>query len=135
MRRARRNSSSATPRFTFSATDSDTVLVRTKPYRVYTPKTYTTKIFPALNKFHEPLRLSVNDMRGSRDYFVARLAETYLIRGEALLRDGRATRRSSTSTPAGRRAAIPGHETEMELTVASSASAELLNERALRAGR
>jgi hypothetical protein len=113
-----------------SATDSDTVLVRTKPYRVYTPKTYTNKIFPALNKFHDPFRLSVNDVRGSRDFFVARLAETYLIAAEALLRDGRATEALPYINAVRRRAAISGHETEMELTIAQLSLGEILNERA-----
>jgi hypothetical protein len=113
-----------------SATDSDTVLVRTKPYRVYTPRTYTNRIFPSLNKFHDPFRLSVNDERGSRDFFVARLAETYLIAGEALLRDGRTTEALPYINAVRRRAAIPGHETEMELTVAQLTLGEILNERA-----
>jgi len=113
-----------------SATDSDTVLVRTKPYRVYTPKTYTNKIFPSLNKFHDPFRLSVNDERGSRDFFVARLAETYLIAAEALLRDGRAADALPYINAVRRRAALPGHEAEMELTVDQLTLAEILNERA-----
>src|SRR5213594_541556 len=73
-----------------SATDSDSVLVQLKPYRVYTPRTYADNIFPSLNKFHDPFRLSINETRGSRDYLLLRLAETYLIAAEALLRDGRA---------------------------------------------
>jgi hypothetical protein len=113
-----------------SPTDSDTVLVKTKPYRVYTPLTYTNKIFPALNKFHDPFRLSVNDVRGSRDFFVARLAETYLIAAEALLRDGRATEALPYINAVRRRAAIPGHEAEMELTVDQLTLGEILNERA-----
>ena len=113
-----------------SATDSDTVLVRTKPYRVYTPRTYTNKIFPSLNKFADPFRLSVNDVRGSRDFFVARLAETYLIAAEALLRDGRATEALPYINAVRRRAAIPGHETEMELTIDQLTLGEVLNERA-----
>jgi hypothetical protein len=113
-----------------SATDSDTVLVRTKPYRVYTPRTYSNRIFPSLNKFHDPFRLSVNDERGSRDFFVARLAETYLIAAEALLRDGRATEALPYINAVRRRAAIPGHEAEMELTVAQLTLGEILNERA-----
>ena len=113
-----------------SATDSDTVLVRTKPYRVYTPRTYTNKIFPSLNKFADPFRLSVNDVRGSRDFFVARLAETHLIAAEALLRDGRASEALPYINAVRRRAAIAGHETEMELTVDQLTLGEILNERA-----
>jgi len=113
---------------------SDTVLtdsaVAARPYRVYTPRTYSNRIFPSLNKFADPFRLSVNDVRGSRDFFVARLAETYLIAAEALLRDGRATDALPYINAVRRRAAIPGHEAEMQLTGAQLTLGEILNERA-----
>src|SRR5437660_356268 len=109
-----------------SATE-DTLLVRTALYRVYTPRTYSNRIFPSLNKFHDPFRLTVNDVRGSRDFFVARLAETYLIAAEALLRDGRAAEALPYINAVRRRAAIPGHEAEMELTVAQLTLGEVLN--------
>src|SRR5204862_383312 len=60
-----------------SATDSDTVRVtgpNPVPYRVYTPRTYSNRIFPSLNKFADPFRLSVNDVRGSGADEVARAA-------------------------------------------------------------
>jgi len=113
-----------------SATDSDSVLVQLKPYRVYTPRTYADNIFPSLNKFHDPFRLSINETRGSRDYLLLRLAETYLIAAEALLRDGRAAEALPYINAVRRRAAIPGHETEMELTAAQLTLDEILNERA-----
>lgn len=113
-----------------SATDSDAVLVATRPYRVYTPRTYSNRIFPSLNKFADPFRLSVNDVRGSRDFVIARLAETYLIAAEALLRDGRAAEALPYINAVRRRAAIPGHEADMELTAAQLTLDEVLNERA-----
>jgi len=116
---------------------SDTVLpdsvVAARRYRVYTPRTYSNRIFPSLNKFADPFRLSVNDVRGSRDFVVARLAETYLIAAEALLRDGRAAQAAEALpyiNAVRRRAAIPGHEAEMELTGAQLTLGEILNERA-----
>src|SRR5205807_2576534 len=116
-----------------SATDSDTVRVKINPppYRLYTPRTYSNRIFPSLNKFADPFRLSVNDVRGSRDFVVARLAETYLIAAEALLRDGRPPAEALPYINAvRRRAAIPGHEAEMDLTGAQLTLGEILNERA-----
>ncbi len=113
-----------------STTVADTVLARTKPYRVYTPKTYSSRIFPSLNKFEDPFRLSVNETRGSRDFLLFRLAETYLIAAEALMRDGRPAEGLAYINAVRRRAAIPGHETEMELTVAQLTLTEVLNERA-----
>ena len=114
---------------------SDTVLpdsvVAARRYRVYTPRTYSNRIFPSLNKFADPFRLSVNDVRGSRDFVVARFAETYLIAAEALLRDGRPPAEALPYINAvRRRAAIPGHEAEMELTDAQLTLGEILNERA-----
>ena len=113
-----------------STTDADTVLAKTRPYRVYTPKTYSNRIFPSLNKFEDPFRLSVNETRGSRDYLLFRLAETYLIAAEALLRDGRPAEGLPYLNAVRRRAAIPGHEAEMERTVDQLTLDEILNERA-----
>ncbi len=113
-----------------STTDADTVLAKTRPYRVYTPKTYSNRIFPSLNKFEDPFRLSVNETRGSRDYLLFRLAETYLIAAEALLRDGRPAEGLPYLNAVRRRAAIPQHEAEMERTVDQLTLDEILNERA-----
>src|SRR6266550_1148980 len=119
-----------------STTDADTVLARTKPYIVFTPRAYLGQaspyqdnMFPSLNKFHDPFRSSINETRGSRDFFVARLAETYLIAAEALMRDGRPAEGLPYINAVRRRAAIPGHETEMEVTVAHLTLDEILNER------
>jgi len=130
--------SSGAPKFQLGDTAvyvSDTVLpdsvVAARRYRVYTPRTYSNRIFPSLNKFADPFRLSVNDVRGSRDFVVARFAETYLIAAEALLRDGRPPAEALPYINAvRRRAAIPGHEAEMELTDAQLTLGEILNERA-----
>src|SRR6266496_2937848 len=93
-----------------STADSDTVRVtgpNPVPYRVYTPKTYSDRIFPSLNKFLDPFRLSVNETRGSRDFLLFRLAETDLIAAEALLRDGRPAEGLPYLNAVRRRAAIP----------------------------
>ena len=114
--------------FYVSHTDDDAVLVGTRPYRIYTPRTYTNRVFPSLNKFHDAFRLSVNDERGSRDFLLMRLAETYLIAAEALLRDGRAAEALPFINAVRRRAAIPGQEAAMELTTLTLD--DVLNERA-----
>src|SRR5438093_1080146 len=112
-----------------SATDSDSYLVLLQPYREYEPRTYADNSFPSLNKFHDPFRLSINETRGSRDYPLLPLAETYLIAAEALLRDGRGAEALPYINAVRRRAAIPGHETEMELTSAPLTLDVILNER------
>jgi starch-binding outer membrane protein, SusD/RagB family len=125
-----------------ATTDADSVLAGTKPYTVFRPRAcclgtgaprpwpYEDNMFPSLNKFNDPFRSSVNEERGSRDFFVARLAETELIAAEALLRDGRPAEGLDHMNRVRRRAAIPGHETEMELTVGQLTLDEILNERA-----
>jgi hypothetical protein len=127
-----------------STTDADTVWARTRPYTVFTPVDseyvngvrrprplpYADNMFPSLNKFHDPFRSGVNEERGSRDFFVARLAETELIAAEALLRDGRPAEGLEHINRVRRRAAIPGHELEMELTLGQLTLDEILNERA-----
>jgi SusD family. len=59
-------------------------------YTTVSPKDYTDAAFPTLNKFLDGTRLALNDTAGGKDFYVARLAETYLIAAEALYRDGNA---------------------------------------------
>jgi hypothetical protein len=47
--------------------------------------------FAHINKFMDPLRPTIQWMEGSRDWFVMRLADTYLLRAEARLKQGNAT--------------------------------------------
>ena len=75
------------PGFEMSAAE-----IATHPYMIITPSKYTDAAFPSFNrKFIDPFRLTVNDTRGSRDWPVMRLAETYLIAAEALMRDNKAS--------------------------------------------
>lgn len=55
----------------------------TKPYTVINPDEQDLSSFPSLRKFDQPDRIDLSDRDGSRDYFVFRLAETYLIAAEA----------------------------------------------------
>jgi hypothetical protein len=80
-------------------------------YQVFSPRNYTNAAFPSLKKFEDPNRLSVNDERGSRDFVLMRLADTYLMVAEALVRDGKpdeavpfvnAVRERAAKTPADR---------------------------------
>ncbi|HEX2716533.1 MAG TPA: RagB/SusD family nutrient uptake outer membrane protein [Gemmatimonadaceae bacterium] len=113
------------------ASNADTVNYRGKPYMVIPPSKYTNKLFPSLNKHHDPFRASVNQEEGSRDFFVARLAETYLIAAEALLRDGRPAEGLPYINAVRRRAAVPGQEAAMTYTLPTQLTlASVLDERA-----
>jgi hypothetical protein len=87
------------------------------------------RYFPTLSKFLDPLRPSVQDERGSRDFMVARLGETYLIAAEALLKSGKAAEAVTYINTLRRRAAIPGKEKEMEITTAELNMDFILDER------
>ena len=82
---------------------------------VFSPGNY--RYFPTLSKFLDPLRPSVQDERGSRDFMVARLGETYLIAAEALLKAGKPEEAVTYINTLRSRAALPGKEAEMEITV------------------
>src|SRR2546429_1340469 len=93
-----------------SAADSDTVRVtgpNPVPYRVYTPKTYSDRIFPSLNKFADPFRLSVNETRGSREFPLFPPARTELIAARAPPRHGRPRGGGPPTAPPRRRGAPP----------------------------
>src|SRR5690554_35038 len=51
----------------------------------------TIEFHPALIKYWDPTRPSVNDERGTKDFIVFRLAESYLIAAEALMMQGSTT--------------------------------------------
>lgn len=57
-------------------------------YNVWTPSRQNERVYPTLTKFLDPERADVQEMRGSRDYVLFRLAETHLIAAEALMMDG-----------------------------------------------
>lgn len=105
-------------------------VIDSKPYRVFPPSLYSYRIYPTLIKFLDPNRPSISEERGSRDYLVFRLAETYLIAAEALLRDGRAAEALPYVNAVRRRAAIPGFESQMEITAGQLTLDAILDERA-----
>lgn len=54
-----------------------------KPYTTINPGEYNLTTYPSLKKFDQPDRTDVGERDGSRDHFVFRLAEIYLIAAEA----------------------------------------------------
>lgn len=87
------------------------------------------RYYPTLSKFLDPLRLSVQEERGSRDYMVARLAETYLIAAEALFKSGNAIEAVTYINAVRKRAALPGKELAMQITPAELNMDFILDER------
>jgi hypothetical protein len=103
----------------------------THPYTIITPSKYTDAAFPSFNKkFIDPFRLTVNEVRGSRDWYVMRLAETYLLAAEALVRDGRPTEALPYVNAVRERAAKPGvAKALMDVTAADLSLDFILDER------
>lgn len=91
----------------------------TKPYQVLTPSLYTDKLYPTLNKFLDPGRVDLTQFEGGRDYIAFRLADTYLMLGEALFRQGKNAEAAEVVNNVRRRAAFPGRQAAMEVTAAN----------------
>jgi hypothetical protein len=101
-----------------------------KGYEIYTPSQYTNRVFPSVKKFLDPTRTSLNEERGQRDYVIARLAETYLLVAEALVRDGKAAEAVPFINAVRERAAKPGVDPKsMDVTAAQVDLDFVLDER------
>src|SRR5699024_6896766 len=86
--------------------------------------------YPSLDKFADPTRPSVSEMRSSRDAFVIRLAEMYLIAAEAQFKMGNGSMAADYINVIRERAAKPGHEAEMRVTADDIDLDFILDERA-----
>lgn len=100
-----------------------------KPYQILVPSNYRDNLFPTLQKFLDPLRPDRTYEAGSRDFIMFRLAETYLILGEAQFRLGKLTEAAEAINVVRRRAAWPGRQAQMEITPAQVTIDFILDER------
>lgn len=88
--------------------------------------------WPTLFEKHtDPLRSSNMNIEGSRDWFVFRLAEMYLIAAEALMKENNAAEGVSYMNTLRERAAWPGKEADMKITSDQLTLDFILDERAL----
>ncbi|HEV7350309.1 RagB/SusD family nutrient uptake outer membrane protein [Telluribacter sp.] len=85
--------------------------------------------FPSLKKYLDPLRTSVNAVDGRRDFIVLRLAEMYLIAGEAAFRQGNLAKAAEYVNVVRTRAALPGKVAEMQITSTDLSEEFFLDER------
>jgi starch-binding outer membrane protein, SusD/RagB family len=101
-----------------------------KGYEIYTPSQYTNRVFAPVKKFMDPTRPALNEERSQRDWVVMRLAETYLLVAEALVRDGKAAEAVDYVNTVRRRAAKPGvNPADMDVTAAQMNLDFILDER------
>jgi len=88
------------------------------------------KFYVSLKKFKDSTRTSVAEAQSVRDVFVMRLAEMYLIAAEAQFNLGRSDSAAYFINQIRTRAAIPGHEADMQITPAQVTLDFILDERA-----
>lgn len=92
-----------------------------------------TDKFPWVNKFHDPNALfhgNTTNYNSTRDIFLFRLSETYLIAAEAYHQLDNNTTAADRINKVRIRAAIPGQETAMEISAAEVDIDLILDERA-----
>jgi hypothetical protein len=89
------------------------------------------RMFPAIKKFDDPNSVFSNDGSSTRDIFLARLGETYLIAAEAYFKAGDPAKAAEKLNVVRTRAAKPGHEAEMQLSAGEININKILDERAL----
>ena len=87
-------------------------------YKLYGEDEYTDAMFPNLLKYLDPTRTSTNQEEGQRDHPLFRLANTYLMLAEALIRDGKVDEGLVWMNKVRTRAAKPGQEAAMQVTAA-----------------
>jgi hypothetical protein len=100
-----------------------------RPYQVLTPSMYSERVFPALRKHIDGRRADRTQFEGVRDYIAFRLADTYLMLAEALLKQGKTTEATAAVNTVRRRAAWSGKQTSMEITPAELTMDFLMEER------
>jgi len=95
------------------------------------PFFYNERLFPTIAKFFDPRRSTIQWEPGSRDWFVMRLADAYLLRAEARFKDGDSDGAAADINVVRTRAAKPGKIAEMQITATDVTIDRILEERAL----
>jgi starch-binding outer membrane protein, SusD/RagB family len=102
----------------------------TKKYQVLVPSAYNEALFPTLQKFFDTKRADRTEPRGSRDYFVWRLADIYLMLAEANLALGKKADATAAMNMVRVRAGWPGKKDAMKITEDEMTFDFLVEERA-----
>ncbi len=101
-----------------------------RKYQVLVPSKYDEALFPTNQKFFDTKRSDRTEPRGSRDYFVWRLADIYLMRAEANLQLGKRAEATADVNAVRERAAFPGRKNAMRITESQLTFDFLVDERA-----
>ncbi len=87
-----------------------------KKYQVLVPSLYNFALFPTLQKFFDLLRPNMTYENVSRNYFVHRLADTYLMIAEAQFKLGKQAEAVAAINMVRVRAAAKGKEVNMKVS-------------------
>jgi starch-binding outer membrane protein, SusD/RagB family len=101
-----------------------------KSYQVLVPSKYSEALFPTLMKFFDTKRPDKTYESGSRDYFVFRLADVYLMLAEAQLKAGNISDATAAMNVVRARAGWAGKKDAMLITDADMTFDFLVEERA-----
>ncbi|GAB3520728.1 RagB/SusD family nutrient uptake outer membrane protein [Emticicia fontis] len=101
-----------------------------KKYQVLVPSAYSEALFPTLTKFFDTKRPDLTYEAGSRDFFVFRLADIYLMLAEAQLKTGNIAEATAAINAVRYRAGWPGKKDAMLITDAQMNFEMIIEERA-----
>ncbi|RFS16055.1 RagB/SusD family nutrient uptake outer membrane protein [Emticicia sp. C21] len=101
-----------------------------KKYQVLVPSRYDEALFPTLTKFFDTKRPDLTYEAGSRDFFVFRLADIYLMLAEAQLKAGNIAEATTALNAVRYRAGWPGKKDAMLITEAQMNFEMIIEERA-----
>ncbi|RYU96029.1 RagB/SusD family nutrient uptake outer membrane protein [Emticicia agri] len=101
-----------------------------KKYQVLVPSRYDEALFPTLTKFFDTKRPDLTYEAGSRDFFVFRLADIYLMLAEAQLKAGNIADATKAFNMVRYRAGWPGKKDAMLITEAQMNFEMIIEERA-----
>ncbi|HET9485788.1 MAG TPA: RagB/SusD family nutrient uptake outer membrane protein, partial [Chryseosolibacter sp.] len=93
------------------------------------PFVYNERLFPTIDKFSDPRRPTIQWERGSRDWFVMRLADALLLRAEARFKQNKLQEAADDINVVRTRAAAPGREADMQITAGDVTLDRILLER------
>ncbi|MDR6809022.1 hypothetical protein J2Y45_006236 [Dyadobacter sp. BE34] len=102
----------------------------TKKYQVLVPSKYSEALFPTLQKFFDSKRPDMTYEPGSRDYYVVRLADVYLMLAEALLQTGDKAGAAEAINMVRYRAGWPGKKDKMLIDAKDLTMETIIEERA-----
>ena len=110
---------------------NNTTIIPYSPQWEASRSTVLDNATPTVKKFDDPKsQFSSNGATSTRDFFLARLGETYLIAAEAYFKMGNSGTAAERINEVRRRAAKPGREATMVITPADVTIDSILDERA-----